>query len=48
MPHLFLKVGAFGFYNIMLLGVFKAVLLGYTLQFRVIAEVFQGGFVVFQ
>ncbi len=27
---------------------FKAVLLGNTLQFRVIAEIFQGGFVVFQ
>ena len=32
----------------MLSGVFKAVLLGNTLQFRVIAEIFQGGFVVFQ
>lgn len=27
---------------------FKAVLLGNTLQFRVVAEIFQGGFVVFQ
>ena len=32
----------------MLSGVFKAVLLGNTLQFRVVAEIFQGGFVVFQ
>ncbi|MCS2048593.1 hypothetical protein MWK73_19730 [Escherichia coli] len=48
MPSCFFKGWAFGFYNVMLSGVFKAVLLGNTLQFRVIAEIFQGGFVVFQ
>ncbi len=46
MPSCFFKGWAFGFYNVMLSGVFKAVLLGNTLQFRVIAEIFQGGFVL--